>query len=498
MSHIAFMDWVDAMKGVTPNLPGCSRLEKLPSEILSQILEHVTTPDTTHKSQYMADRLPGSISNNLLILAFTNFSTVNPNAQTQKTSLFSCLLTSRRVFEVALLLTYRCPKVGNFDKFLDVLSRRSQYQHLVRSLDLSATRPAASLMYLPNCLASTSGLKRLSVPLDAFKPRGTARNIFFGLPQLESIEITDRYRDDRDLILTAGEFEGLSDTTMSSITTLSLTEVLFGDCLIHILPRCPNLRILDLKRCSFDAQDLSALHPDARLTQLILEECQGLNGDEITQFITNHLAVTTTLEVLNLGRLHTGHGPSLQTENVTTILEKVPASLRSLDLGGSRMSVSHIPLLQRLGTQLEELGLGHCLAMEDIEEILLGSQYDLSETAIDTPANKDTPTNPQLATLATAVSATQLQQRIRSLSLKNKATKTLKPTIRHLDLRNSPGIPVDELRLCLLFGAQSLPLHRIELQNCVTRDARELIRVCAAVGWKVEWVGRRIWIERKA
>lgn len=474
------MDWVVAMKGVTPNRPGCARLEKLPNEILIQILEHATMPDTTQKSQYMANRLP-----------------VNPNALPQKIGLFSCLLASRRIFEVALLLTYRCPKVANFDRFLSVLSGRSQYQSLVRSLDLSEARVTAAFLYLPNCLALTPGLKRLSVPLDAFKPGGTARTIFFGLPQLNSLEIIDRHRDDYDLILTAGEFEGLSPTTMSSITTLSMNEVLFGNCLQNILPRCPNLRIMDLKRCSFDARHLFSLHPDARLTRLVLDECQELKGDEVAEFLSNHPAVKTTLQVLHLGNMRREYGPSLKAENVTTILANIPPTLHSLDLGDSMTDFSHIPLLQKLSTQLEELGLGHRLMMEDVEQILLGSRYDLSETTIDTPAGNDTTKDPQLATITNAVSAVQLRQRIQSLSLKGDTTKASKSKIRHLDLRNSFALHIADLRRCLLLGPQSLPLRQIELHNWIMADTQELIGVCATVGWKVEWVGKRIWVERK-
>ncbi|KAE8448868.1 hypothetical protein EG329_008870 [Mollisiaceae sp. DMI_Dod_QoI] len=481
MSHTLFMDWVSSFKGMKLNASGCSALEKLPNELLTQILKCVALSDTTQKFHDMKD----------------NFPEANPNKKSEESSLFSCLLTSHRLHNIALGLTYQCPKISNFDQFVQVLNQRPDYRPLVRSLDLSQFQRKTTPKDLPTSLSLTPRLKRLSLHLDAFRDPETTSKIFSSFQDLEAIDIQGNFDVEWDEVLSPLNYAGLHPETTYSITSLLLQGIQFGKFLLALLPRCPNLQVLDVQNCYLDHGVLSSLHGDARLTHFILESSQGIDGDELVEFLTKHPAVINSLEVMNLSKVYCYQARPLGREHVTTILDHAPASLRSLNLGGCDMDISHLSRLQELSTQLEELGVGRNLSMRDVEHVLLGSRYDLNQISVKNATAKDKVTNPQLAAMENAVAAVQLRQRVRSLSLKrHHASLPPAPRIRHLALR-SMYLDIDDLRSSFLLGLQSLPLRTIELPHMMIADHQELVQFCAAVGWKVKWVGSRIWLERK-
>jgi len=150
-----------------------------------------------------------------------------------------------------------------------------------------------------------------------------------------------------------------------------------------------------------------------------------------------------------------------------------------------------------LCTQLEELNLSPALSLMDVEEVVLGSWYDLGQSNFpDIPEEKERPATTHLTSLSNAVAVFQLQQRIFSLVLK-RGSPTPQPKLRHLDL-HMMSTSVKELQVSLLLGPHSLPLAIIELPFDIIADLQDLERFCVKVGWNVKSFGRRVWIERKA
>jgi hypothetical protein len=58
MEFISLTDWFATYKGVPPHPSGESRLERLPTEILTQILLHLS-PRKKEESPFLRDNLPG-------------------------------------------------------------------------------------------------------------------------------------------------------------------------------------------------------------------------------------------------------------------------------------------------------------------------------------------------------------------------------------------------------------------------------------------------------
>lgn len=499
------MDWVADFKGVTPNPPGTSALEKLPNEILNQVLLYLTMSDTTQKSPFLKDNLPGTVLAPSS-LSRTNIIIESPNTPPEKTTLFSCLLTSRRLFDVALPLTYQCPKISSFDKFVRVLTDNPDYGRHVRSLDLSSLQGYKNFEKLPVYLSLCPLVKQLSLPLELFSFAELAMKVFFEYPHIKSLEITyiDRPRPPAfgsSNPHLAAAFSGLQPGITSSINclTISLKDTLQVNFLRPLLLRIPGLRKLDLNDCRIN--DEFSFHANARLSHLILNN-SGLSGGKLAQTLTTHNSFKNSLEVLNLSDLwdysdggHFARG-RLRATDVTEIIENIPATLRSLDMRFCKMDSTHIPLLRRLSTHLQELAIGQHLAMQDVEEIIFGSAYTFSKLATQTSRSKDASTNPQLATMANTVAVCQLQQRIHTISRRSGISSDVS-RIEHLDLRNMVDLPLGDLQSSILLSPHSNPLKTIELPNSLTVDHEELARFCGSVGWGLKMVGRRIWIERQ-
>lgn len=74
----------------------------------------------------------------------------------------------------------------------------------------------------------------------------------------------------------------------------------------------------------------------------------------------------------------------LSAEDVSRLLPKLPPSLRSLNMGGARVNVTHIPGLRRLAKQVEELGLASAdLSLStDISRLFQTENNDSHKSAI--------------------------------------------------------------------------------------------------------------------
>lgn len=149
----------------------------------------------------------------------------------------------------------------------------------------------------------------------------------------------------------------------------------------------------------------------------------------------------------------------LPAELLTELIPSLPSTLRSLNLKGSKMDSSHIPLLLPLSKHLEELGLGRHINLSDITSFFAPSQ---------------------------------------SLSLQQQLA--WEPhTLHYIDISDLSSTSLDLPSLfsssCPILKSVSAPLEVLEIsQDVLERVQRS--NVLERVGWCVKEAGRRAWFVR--
>ena len=257
-------------------------------------------------------------------------------------------------------------------------------------------------------------------------------------------------------------------TPLTSLKRLSLHEcaTLQEPVFEALLPLLPNLTHLDMAHTLVNDKALLSIPPTARITHLNLERCTHLTGPGVVKFLTTHPAAKDRTVYLNLAADASRHR-LLAADDVSNLLSSLPASLRSLNLGGAKLNASHIPALRQLSTHVEELGLrGANLSLStDIVRL-----FKSSSSSSSSPEKTTTNDEPHQSTL-------------RYIDLSSI------PSVTQLSLSYSPTSLLD---------TSTLPLEVIELGSDVLAPIQK--RTGNARG-KLEWVvkelGRRGWYVRQ-
>lgn len=339
------------VKGRFP--PGKSPLEMLPMELLGGIIDQLSTD-------------------------------IPPNGFTPRNiDLMSLLLTSRGIHTATLETLYSqitIPHSRIFAKFLSHINSHPSLGTIVKRLDFSHFNPtgagqtarerAQTLNLIPatllQCLQLTPNLREFLAQehIDNDISSSVLTHLLTSLPQLKALDFcacsSITFRD---------EFIRAISGPLPSATSVS--RLSFHECTIlpsavfeSLLPRMPRLTHLDVAHTRITAQALFSIPHTARLTHLNLSKCSYLTGSDVVEFLTNHPAAKS-LVYLNLSMDVKSH-ELLDSSEVSTLLPVLPSTLRSLNLKGSKMDKSHIPLLLPLTKHLEELGLGRHLEIPDI------------------------------------------------------------------------------------------------------------------------------------
>lgn len=223
-----------------------------------------------------------------------------------------------------------------------------------------------------------------------------------------------------------------------------------------LLPRLVNLTHLDVTHTQITNQTLFLIAQSAEITHLSLSRCTRLTGPEVVKFLTTHPAVTDTLVYLNLMTDPARHR-ILEEEDVDSLLPKLTSTLRSLNLGGARISSKHMRLLLDLSKHVEELGLNSAnLTVDDINSFFRPR-----------PAGED-----------------------------EMEVEWIPPALRYIDLTKNPYLTLPTLlnpKACLLVSPQSYPLHVVELSERLINLLRQRN---SRNGWVVRDLGRRGWYVR--
>ncbi|KKK14239.1 hypothetical protein P175DRAFT_0504221 [Aspergillus ochraceoroseus IBT 24754] len=438
--------------------PGISPLEKLPPEVLDEIISHLALD-------------------------------VPPNGYTPRNvDLVACLLTSRTLHAATLSVLYRnmtFPHSIIFSKALNHLSQYPALGTLVRRLDfshftsvglgrtkqmnseiqnLTATTLLKCLELLPNlkeCLLQEHVEGDLSVEV--------IQKLLTGLPNLCAIDFcgcsSHSFASFFQQALTTGS--GLP-LTLPNLRRVSLHECsgIPSSAFELLLPRLVNLTHLDVTNTQITEDALFSLPETARITHLSLSRCIRLRGPKVVEFLTTHPAVCDSLVFLNVMTDATRYR-TLEEEDVHGLLPKLPSTLRSLNLGGARITSAHTKALIPLTKHLEELGL---------------SSADLSAQDLN----------------CFFVPASQLTDGHGADNFDDVAT-WMPSTLCYLDLNKAPRLSIGTIFATsnLLLSKQSYPLQVVEFSDKLIIPLREKAKnPRSSPGWTVRELGRRGWYVR--
>ncbi|KAJ3481083.1 hypothetical protein NLG97_g7913 [Lecanicillium saksenae] len=367
----------------------CEDLHKLhmtwdkPAPVVTKPLVAGIYPTSTAPLERLPSEAPSSICSS---------SRSPPNGlTTRNTDLMSLLRTSRAIHAATLTTLYRhitIPHSRIFRKFLTTITEYPVLATIVRRLDFSHFNPsimfstAAERLQAQNltsetlfhCLALTPYLQEFLAQeyIDDDLGPDVLRKLFFDMPSLTAIDFCGcsslSFKKSFMAILDDPWPETLTITKLSFHKSLSLPSAVFET----LLPRMPNLTHLDLAGTRVTDKALLSIPETAKLTHLNLAKCKELSADVVTKFVTSHPACS------NLVFLSLGADPSthllLGKSDLDALLPNLPASLKSLNLRGSRMDSSHVDELSRLAQTLEELAVGRGLAMSDIHRLFFRDQ----------------------------------------------------------------------------------------------------------------------------
>ncbi len=150
----------------------------------------------------------------------------------------------------------------------------------------------------------------------------------------------------------------------------------------------------------------------------------------------------------------------LSANDLDLLLPSLPSTLRSLNLKGSKMNNTHIPLVLPLTKHLEELGVGRHLKLKDITQLFVPDQ--------------NAPLEVQMSWIP--------------------------HTLRYIDVSD---LSAEELDLGTLFGSScpvlrsdTAPLEVMELSAEVIKKLERSASVKRA-GWCLKELGRRHWLVRE-
>jgi hypothetical protein len=421
-------------------------------------------------------RIPANISGSIIDRLATD---IPPNGfTTRNIDLMSLLLTSRGMHAATLATLYAqitIPHSRIFHKFLSHVSKHESLGTIVRRLDFSHYNPTgcgytarerqntqnlipATLL---KCLDLTPNLKEFLAQehIDDELDTSVISKLLCSLPKLKALDFcacsSTKFR--------ASFISATASPTLPAslpITRLSLHEntVLPSTIFATLLPRLPNLTHLDVAHTRITNEALLSIPTTAKLTHLNLSRCASLSGEAVVTFLSSHPAAKG-LVYLNLA-MNSKSAEMLSAEEITTLLPVLPSTLRSLNLKGSKMDASHIPLVLPLTKHLEELGLGRHLELKDLIRLFLPDQ----DASIEEQLN------------------------------------WIPHSLRYIDVSDLSAAQLDLGTLfgslCPVLKSVTAPLEVLELSPEVFKKLERSPSV-KRVGWCVKELGRRYWLVRE-
>ncbi len=434
-----------------------SWLESMPEEVLELILSYVTVDHTA-----------------------------DPYARPH-VDLASCSLVSKTIQAAAVRVMYHhvsMPQSRAFAKLMRTFRTTPQLGELVHWLDFS---------HYSNMGFGSARSTRNQTPY--LKPE-TLKACLDLTPNLQAFLVHEHVDEELDFdiitklfdlpVMQALDFCACSsrpfaEAFTSVTTTLSLPLTNLKRLSLHecttlqepvfeaLLPLLTNLTHLDVAHTLINDKALFSIPPTARITHLNLERCTRLTGAGVVKFLTAHPAAREYMTYLNLAADASRHR-LLREDDLHNLLPCIPTTLRSLNLNGAKINSTHMPALQQLSTQLEELGLRGA-------NLSLGSDI-IRLFKPTSPSDDDSPSE---------ASSSSHNSTLRYLDL------SLIPSVTQLSLSYSPTSLLD---------ASTSPLEVIELGSDVLAEIKRRLgntrpKDRAKQEWVVKELGRRGWYVRQ-
>ncbi|KAE9376230.1 hypothetical protein N431DRAFT_210780 [Stipitochalara longipes BDJ] len=401
-------------------------------------------------------------------------------------------------------------------RFLDSLDLNPSLAPLIHTLCLTEFLGSGPSSPLPQALLLLPHLRSLHLQLGQMKQLDDhdIRNIFFGMPDLETLVIENTCRETHpnylsDVFGALGSVDPAISSKIRSLTCRSDSDstqlwfpanrLAFVDKNIfgNVLQRFPKLQALDLAHTPVDPKSLLAISHDARLHFLRITSCQDNDSSTLAQILATHPSVNSSLVVFD------GSGVRFTQQETSTILECLPSSLRSLNLSSSTMMSGHVPQLQKLCHHLEELSLGYGLTMDDVEDMLMRPYFVFSAAVprllSNRPRNlKDKPEHELvLGPMRDAIAVCKLRRRLASVSSTHCQNSTDRSRVKFLNVSSLNEEEQGRITNSVILGEHSMPLKRIAASNISTEDSHVLQKLCGGCGWRDRWCNGMFWVERE-
>lgn len=352
---------------------------------------------------------------------------------------------------------------------LGTLVRRLDFSHftsvgLGRTKQMNAEIQNLTSKTLLQCLELLPNLKEclLQEHLEGDISVEVVRKLLMGLPNLRAVDFcgcsTQAFSGVFQEALVGGPALSM---TLPNLKRLSLHEcsTIPAPMFDYLLPRLVNLTHLDLTHTQVNDSALFAIPETARISHLSLSRCTRLRPCALVNFLTTHPSVNE-LVYLNLLTDPTRFR-LLEETDVSALLPNLPDTLRSLNLGGAKITSDHVPHLVPMTKHLEELGLSSAdLSVADVNSFFGRYRNPATGVEIDAPS-----------------------------------------TLCYLDLAKVPQMTIGAIfntSTCFLLSNQSYPLQVVEFSDKIITPLRERAKTHrASVGWTVRDLGRRGWYVRE-
>ncbi|KAG0159929.1 hypothetical protein PDIDSM_7456 [Penicillium digitatum] len=289
------------------------------------------------------------------------------------------------------------------------------------------------------------------------------RKLFMGMPNLRAVDFCGCSTQAFSGVFQEAVIGGPAlSMTLPNLKCLSLHEcsTIPAPMFDYLLPRLVNLTHLDLTHTQVNDSALVSIPETARISHLSLSRCTRLRPCALVEFLTTHPSVKESLVYLNLLTDPTRFR-LLEENDVSALLPNLPDTLRSLNLGGAKITSDHVPHLVPMTKHLEELGLSSAdLSVADVNAFF--GRYRDPVTGVETDAPS---------------------------------------TLCYLDLAKVPQMTIGAIfntSTCSLLSNQSYPLQVVEFSDKIITPLRERAKTHrTSVGWTVRDLGRRGWYVRE-
>lgn len=359
---------------------------------------------------------------------------------------------------------------------LGTIVRRLDFSHftsvgLGRTQQMNAEIQNLTSKTLLECLGLVVNLKEclLQEHVENDVSADVVRKLFVSMPRLRAVDFCGCSSQTFSSGFSSVVSEDPSfPTILPTLKRVSLHECtgLEAPVFESLLPRLVNLTHLDVAHTQISNDALHSIPRSARITHLNISRCTRLNGPQVVQFLTTHPAVKESLIYLNV-MSDTSRHQLLGENDVDTLLPYLTSSLRSLNLGGAKITSRNMPELIRLSKHVEELGLNSAnLTLSDLNSFF-----------VPVPQENDDGTD--------------------DLSV---YSNWVPPRVCYLDLTKNPYITQAVFfnpKICLLATAHSHPLSVIELSEKIITPLRQRNHNKRGNGWVVRDLGRRGWYVRE-